>query len=72
MITKIETMWCVRCIIKSTGYLNTSTIERTRKDAINTWLDIWDGSAKPHYKKWKHWYKRGYRVVKVTVQEVPQ
>ena len=66
-----EQMWAVRCEIKGTAYLGTSTLSSTRAEAIKKYLDMWDASVKPHYCKWKYWYgTRGYRCVKVEVKEI--
>jgi hypothetical protein len=39
----------------------------TRADAIRAWLKVWDLEKRPSYGKWSHWYRQGYRAVRVQV-----
>lgn len=59
MSSKPQTLWAVK---GPKGYIDLLTIRFTRRDAIESFLG-------PHI-KWPYWYRRGYRAVKVKVEEV--
>jgi len=48
--------WCERII--------SDTVRRTRRESIDSWLSYW---GRPPYTKWKYWYRKGYRAIKVEI-----
>ena len=60
-----ETMWCVVSV--KGGIVHCSDVfAHTKKRLIEKWLEHWP--SRPG--NWKEFYRRGYRCVKVRVEEI--
>lgn len=57
-----QTQWV---IVAKNGYINLFSMKYKRADSIKRFMAVFD----PHLPagKWQHWYKKGYRCIKVEV-----
>lgn len=52
-------------VVDPDGMVNSFSMKGTRSDSIKRFVAVWDKS-KPRG-KWRHWYRKGYRCVKVNL-----
>ena len=60
-------MWAVKAPWGKLWIYGVGAVYRTRRNAIGAFVN---GDEPPPYNTWKHWYRRGWRCVKVRVQEI--